>query len=86
MIDYIDVTPRSEPDPDWVYVDKQGHSHRWDFALNGAATVTSLKYVEDDPGDDEYPPSGHFECRECGEHIQRQERATRFKQYMRVSL
>lgn len=71
--DYYDVTPASEPDPNWSYVDPAGHVHTW--------TSGTWAYVEDDPADDEYPASGHYECKECGARVWPRERAPQFRQY-----
>ena len=74
--DPIDITASSEPDPDWLYTDKQGHSHRW----LGNALLTLIKVV-DTPGDDEYPEQVHYECRTCHETVKARLRSPMWKQY-----
>lgn len=72
--DYIDVTPRSEPNPDWSYTDPKGHVHTY--------TSGTWKYVEDHPATDEYPASSHHECKKCGARVVPGTRSVRFRQYI----
>jgi hypothetical protein len=64
----IEVTsslPR--PDPGWRHTDAHGHEHRY--------KSDTLRWVQDEPDwidvdGEEYPGDGHYECIQCGEHIQ----------------
>ena len=38
--EWIDVTPISEADPNWVHVDSHGHTHRW---MSGPDPLTPLR-------------------------------------------
>lgn len=74
-VEQIEVTsnmPRR--DPAWEHTDGQGHNHRYD-----GSELPTLVWVVDtedyivDEGDgywEEYPGTGHYECRQCGEVIQ----------------
>ncbi|KKL75359.1 hypothetical protein LCGC14_2055670 [marine sediment metagenome] len=75
--DPIDITSSSEPDPDWSYTDKQGHSHRW---IGNVFPPTLVKVV-DSPSDDEYPERAHHECVICQETVEPGYRSPSWKQY-----
>jgi hypothetical protein len=77
----IDVTSMHRPDTGWRVVDAQGHEHHW-YVNGHPATryrpenkheTPTLTDVHDGWG---YYPDGeryaihHFECSQCGEHIQ----------------
>jgi hypothetical protein len=70
QIEVTSLSPR--PDPAWRFVDASGHEHA--YLDRGYPT---LKWVVDEEGyvivedgyPDEYPPTGHYECGECGEEI-----------------
>jgi|ERR1051325_717103 hypothetical protein len=77
--DLVDMTSANRPDPSWVFVDAQGHEHRW-FTNGQPATsydpqlsyeVPTLVWVVDgvEYWDGELHEVGHTECRLCGEHI-----------------
>jgi hypothetical protein len=79
-MEYVDVTSMSEPDPDWRHVDPAGHEHHRD----SKGHISTIHYVVDDEGDDEYPSRGHYECNECGARVSPGRKATRFRSYMRI--
>lgn len=91
MFDMIEVTSLNRPDTSWRFTDAAGHEHRWfrdgkpaeSYHPEGRYTVPTLKYIEDYPGDDEYPASGHSECIECGEHVTPGRRADTERQFIR---
>ena len=64
--DVVEMTSfdKTEPDPNWKYRDKEGHTHVW-RKDKGDLILASLVYVIDYVGDDEHPASGHYECRRC---------------------
>lgn len=81
MYDMLDVTSMHRPDPDWEYTDKRGHVHRW-YEYTGLSVIAAISYtpmrqymlptlvyIQDSPGDDEYPATGHYECIRCGEVV-----------------
>lgn len=78
LYDYMDVTPRSEPNPDWSYTDENGHTHN---AKSG--TYAPVVYAE---ATDEYPSVWRYECKECSAHIPSgvMERSVKFRQYVRI--
>jgi hypothetical protein len=89
-VDMIEVTSLSRPDEHWRFKDAAGHEHSW-FAGGKPATfyqaimaydLPTLLRVEDTPGDDEYPATGHYECRECHEHVQPGTAADSFQQFI----
>lgn len=83
--EYIDVTPCTEPDPDWAYVDRAGHEHRWIQKASGSGyALESLLLIIDMPATDNHPASSHLECPLCRERIIPGWRAVQFKQYMKV--
>lgn len=67
----IDATPLQEPDPNWLYIDAEGHEHRW-----WHDRTPTLQQIIDipssgDPGEDDWTPAvTHLECIICGEHIE----------------
>jgi hypothetical protein len=69
--DEVDVTmgPHPERDPEWTYVDHQGHTH----ALVDGEYPT-LRWVDDEPywceEHQEEHEQGHRECAICGEEIE----------------
>lgn len=70
-VEHQTILVQNEPDPDWRYVDLAGHGH---FRSNIGDHYPTLKWAETDPGGmdsdgEEWPPTGHHECRHCGEHI-----------------
>ena len=69
-LDTIDVTQIQEPDPTWRFLDMHNHVHVWRMGGDMPPCVPTIKYVEDSPGDDEYPAVGHHECRICGDHVE----------------
>ena len=77
----IEVTSMHRPDPQWHFVDKQGHEHVW-FDGEGVATrnynprtrytlrtVTRVHdgWVYDEDG--ERREVWHWECSQCGEQV-----------------
>ena len=87
--DPIEVSSYSaEPDPDWKFTDSHGHYH-WMSKKKDNRYPTLLWIVDDEGGgmDDwggEYPPSGHYECPACGEHIEPGTRApSNYKTFIR---
>lgn len=61
MVDVTSSAPRV--DRAWTHTDEQGHEHRWN---DGWPT---LRWVVDEPADDEFPAEGHWECAACGENV-----------------
>ena len=55
----IDVTPMQEPDPAWVFTDKQGHVHTW--------TSRTWEYYEPDEDVDDWEPYSY--CKQCDELV-----------------
>lgn len=67
----LDVTPSIEPDLDWKQMDKEDHMHRWrKGSKKEAPIVTTLKWIVEGEATDEYPESGYFECKRCGDRIE----------------
>lgn len=68
----MDITPMEEADPEWEYVDEEGHKHSWNIKdiNSGDWEHPTVKYVEDSPATREYPAEGHYECKKCGETIE----------------
>lgn len=56
-----------EDDRAWRHADAHGHEHRWE---DGDDRWPTLRWVVDAPGGDGYPDEGHWECRECGDHVE----------------
>lgn len=55
-----------EPDPDWRYIDQAGHLHAYvDYGDKIRPALPTLVWVIDSPGDDEFPETGHYECKVC---------------------
>lgn len=56
-------------DPDWTYTDKRGHEHHYEGGLYPTLRwVVDETYWCDDCQEDH--EDGHYECPECGEHIE----------------
>jgi hypothetical protein len=69
-IEVTSLGPRE--DPAWTFTDANGHAHA---TADGYPSLVWIVDEEDyvvfeDGYPEEYPGSGHYECRECGEHIQ----------------
>jgi hypothetical protein len=79
-VEYIDVTPMSEPDPDWIFVDLLGHEHRY----TADNTLPTLRVVTIDEGDNEHPGWSIHVCKLCGERVRPQHRPPRFRQFMKI--
>lgn len=87
----IDVTPFQEKDSTWVYIDKEGHEHRWhiphgthDWSKEGYWTLPTLRAVTyvcgyADDGDEMY--GTHYYCKRCGEHIEPGWKVTIFRHF-----
>ena len=73
----IDVTPISEPDPNWVQVCGCGIEHRHhsddpNFISSPGmceSGLPTLIWVVESVGIEDYPEIGHYECRGCGEYV-----------------
>ena len=74
--DPIDITSISEPDPDWSYTDRQGHSHKW-----AGNTLPTLIKVVDAPAEGDFPEQTHYECNICRETVEAGSRSPMWKQY-----
>ena len=75
--DSINVTPISVRDPNWHYIDKNGHEHHWYippgaedkpdlWQLPTLREVHKLVYIEE--GGDEHWAT-HYYCKKCGELV-----------------
>jgi hypothetical protein len=75
----IETIATSEPDPNWIYVDANGHEHRW----SKSGTLPTLEHVVDaydtDWEGDSWPSVTHYECKRCGEHVEPGSRAVNDK-------
>jgi len=87
VTDMIDVTsslPR--PDEKWTYTDRAGHEHHWsdDAWPTLRQVIDDVYWVLDDDGYEEYKEEEfHWECVQCGEHIEPGMRGpSMFKEYM----
>jgi len=91
--DMIEVTSQHRPDTNWRVVDAQGHEHRW--YVDGKPAVSynpsakhetpTLVDVHDGWGyweDGERYAIHHYECRQCGEHIEPRYTADTNRQYI----
>lgn len=73
--DMIDVTEMGPvADPNWTYLDEQGHGHFCGAATDAYRGYPTLTWIEDvqgyrDGDGEEYNAVGHHECRFCGERI-----------------
>ena len=70
LLSYASAFDRFKPDPDWLYVDRAGHSHIW--VGNDVPTLrTIVDEVIPHCQDEEYweEEISHQECRICGEPI-----------------
>ncbi len=78
--DLVDVTSASRPDTAWHFVDGQGHEHRWyvngqpaaSYNPNATYKTPTLIWIKDGEAyfeDGEPYDIGHYECRQCGEHV-----------------
>lgn len=72
-VDHIEVTSMGpRPDPEWSHVDASGHVHRWSNSWSTGSDSFVWVQDEDDWMDEEgeeYPGEGHYECRQCHEHL-----------------
>ena len=60
--DQIEVTSNMpRPDPAWRHTDANGHDHWYQS--------DTFRWVVDEPGNDDWPDEGHYECIRCGEHV-----------------
>ncbi len=72
-VDMIDITSFSpKPDKTWRYPDSHFHAHYYDEA--GPDHYPTLIWVVDeedwmDEDGEEYPGTGHYECKRCGDHV-----------------
>lgn len=69
-VDMVEVTtmgPEYRPDPAWLYVDSEGHEHRW---VDGAVPTCERLYEEwiDADGDDR--SDSWYECVICRADVQ----------------
>lgn len=77
--DLVDVTSMHRPDPTWIFIDQQGHTHEWYvngtpaviYAYSENYDVPSTKWVHDgwDYYEGDRVERGHLECLQCGEEI-----------------
>jgi hypothetical protein len=65
----IDATCLSEPNPDWSFIDRKGHKHRWSKS-NTLPTLNSVcdEWVYDED-EERYCARNHYECKKCREHV-----------------
>jgi hypothetical protein len=91
--DMLDVTSVHRPDTNWRKVDARGHEHQWFVGGKPAASynpstkheLPTLVWVHDDWGyyeDGERYEIGHYECRECGEHVEPAYTADQWQQHI----
>lgn len=82
--EWIDVTPMTEVDPDWIHIDSHGHAHRWMAGPDPLVpllrtqrqtpVLPTLIRVPDDEGhwceecEGDWQPS-RYECRICGDVV-----------------
>ena len=93
-IDIIDVTPFQEKDPKWNFIDDKGHIHKWSFKEEMKDTsddpdeygafCDSLIYVVDSEAFGDYPETGHYECKLCGQKIVPGFRSPPYRRYRRI--
>ena len=80
MIELIDVTPMTEENPDWEYIDKSGHNHKYIKHKDGSLGFPrTLKVVQTDRL---YDGDSECHCKICGEIIEPGIRGTTVKQYI----
>ncbi len=91
--DMLDVTSMHRPDTAWLFVDANGHEHRWfvdgkpagDYRATERYDVPTLVWVKDGyecwEDDDEPHDVGHNECSQCGLHIEPRYTADAYTQY-----
>jgi len=76
----IDVTPMTEANPHWEYIDKKGHKHHYIHHKDGTlGDPKTLKLVQTDclyDGDED------FFCKKCGEEIEPGIRGVTERQYL----
>lgn len=79
----IEVTSNlPEPDPDWRYVDAQGHEHTYSDGYPTLVEVEDWPAGVDVDGFD-YPAGTRLECRLCGEEVRPGLRGpTGFREYI----
>ena len=65
----IETSVISEPDPNWLFVDGQGHEHRYgpEFSTPTLKWVSFGRYWCADCH--EYHEDGESQCATCGEHV-----------------
>ena len=74
----IEATPIQEPDPAWQYIDRKGHTHKWEKPY----AIHTIIMVVDAEETDEYPAVTHYECRKCKERIMPGMRSPGTRQYI----
>lgn len=91
----IEVTSLSRPDSSWSHVDAHGHKHQWHVDLTPKGTLPAAHYdprrryslptlrrVVTTQGGDDYPDIYHYECLECGDHVEPGSRPDDTSQYI----
>ena len=83
----IDVTPMEEADPNWEYIDNNGHKHYWKInnINRGDYSLPTLKCVEDTPDTENYPAVNHYECKKCGEIVKPKMRTPPTRRYIKIT-
>lgn len=78
----IDVTMLNRPDTSWRHTDANGHEHRYyvhrpegvepaeHYAPAAHYLLPTVEWIVDEEGSDEYPETGHYECRLCRATVQ----------------
>ena len=68
----LDASLMRAPDPDWKQVDRNGHTHVWQFDAEGRASTPTLKFVRTGSWfseDGEEYPEGYRACVLCEELV-----------------
>lgn len=88
-VEQIEITSNApRTDPAWKHVDKQGHVHAYGEhgslpTLTWVVDYEGGVYCDEDGYPEEYPDKGHWECVQCGEHIEPGMRGpSLFREYM----
>jgi len=92
MCEAIDVTPIREHDPNWKYIDKQGHRHTW-HKPKGAEdqskdylwelpTLRAVSYICGYSDYDDPMYKTHYYCKKCGEQVWPGHRSTIFRRFV----
>jgi hypothetical protein len=90
--DMVDVTSSNRPDTAWRHTDARGHEHRWyangrpaeSYNPSAEHSLPSLVWVVDGIGsfeDGEPYEIGHYQCAQCGEHVQPRRTADTVQQF-----